>query len=170
MSRADLTRDACTFARAAELLGDPWTLLALRELFLGTRRFDDFQRQTGASPHLLSQRLKRLEAEGIVARRRYSLRPPRDEYRLTAQGRDLWPVVVALKGWGDRRRPAEEADAPPPMRLRHRGCGRPTEPCMTCSECGEPMAARDSIVEVSDAWAEARAARALPRDRAPRSG
>ncbi|MEC9435144.1 MAG: helix-turn-helix domain-containing protein [Pseudomonadota bacterium] len=171
MSRADLARDPCTVARAAELLGDPWTLLILRELFLGARRFDDFQRQTGGSPHLLSQRLKRLEADGVVRRRRYSLRPPRDEYRLTEKGRDLWPVVAALKGWGDRwladdvgiDAPDEEF-GPKTMRLVHRSCGAPALPRMACAACGEPMTARDSVVEVSPAWAEARAARA----RAPR--
>lgn len=166
MSRADLTHDACTVARAAELLGDAWTLLVLRELFLGQRRFDAIQRQTGASPPLLSQRLKRLEAEGIVARRPYSVHPPRDEYRLTAKGRELWPVVVALKGWGDRWC-AEDGAAPPPMRLRHAGCGAPTTPRMVCEACGEPMDALSSVVEYSDDWAAARAARGAPARKQP---
>lgn len=166
MSRADLSRDPCTVARAVELVGEPWTLMVLRELFLGTRRFDDFQRLTGASPHLLSRRLRRLEAEGVVTRRAYSQRPLRHEYRLTEKGRDLWPVIVALKAWGDRW---AEPQGEPPMQLRHKGCGARMIPRMVCPECGEPMEARDSAVEVSDDWARARAAKRGARGAEARS-
>jgi len=155
MSRADLSRSACTLARAAEIVGDAWTQVILRELFLGARRFDDIQRATGASPHLLSQRLKRLEAEGVVARRAYSARPPRRDYRLTERGLDLWPVIVALKTWGDRWL---GDGAPPPVSLTHIACGRPTAPRLTCSECGERLGARDCRADLSEAMLRERGA------------
>ena len=155
MSRADLERDACTVARTVGLVGDPWTLMILRECFLGSRRFDDFQRNTGASPHLVSQRLKKLEAEGVMERRAYSERPLRHEYRLTEKGRDLWPVVMTLKNWGDKWL----ADGPPPLRVRHKGCGHVAAPRIVCGACGEPMEARDAETVMDPGWAAARAAR-----------
>ena len=102
MSRSELASQTCSIARAVNLVGDEWSILILREIFLGNRRFDGFLRQTGMSSHLLSQRLKKLEAAGILRRLKYSERPPRFEYRLTEMGRDLWPVVVSFKRWGDR--------------------------------------------------------------------
>ena len=89
MGRAALSTQICTVARAAALVGDEWTIMILREMFLGTHRFDDFLRQTGMSSHLLSQRLKKLETAGVVRRAAYSQRPPRYEYRLTEMELDL---------------------------------------------------------------------------------
>ncbi len=152
MGRAALSSQTCTVARAVAVVGDQWTILILRELFLGTRRFDDFLRQTGMSPHLLSQRLKKLSAEGIVNRTAYSERPPRYEYRLTEMGRALWPVVIALKQWGDHWL----GDGELPVALRHKGCGAVTEPRMTCPECGEPMDAHDSEARLSQRFSEER--------------
>lgn len=140
MSRADLSSSACTVARAVAAVGDEWTLLILREMFLGTRRFDDFLRQTGMSSHLLSRRLKKLVALEIVRRSAYSERPLRHEYSLTGMGQDLWPIIVAMKQWGDRWL----LDGVPPVQIVHKGCESVTQPQMTCSECGEPMRARDA--------------------------
>src|SRR4029453_4454726 len=78
-----------------------WTLLVLRDVFLGIRRFDDFQRDLGVARNVLADRLARLVDEGILERRRYQERPERFEYRLTDKGRDLWPVIFALASWGD---------------------------------------------------------------------
>ncbi|MEM1315622.1 MAG: helix-turn-helix domain-containing protein, partial [Pseudomonadota bacterium] len=147
------SRSLCTVARATELVGEPWTLMILREMFLRSRRFDELQKYTGASPHLLSQRLKRMEAEGIVVRRRYQERPPRDEYRLTEKGRDLWPVIIALKTWGDKWRDPDGID---PVVIVHKGCGKVTRPSLVCSECGEPMEAHDASVELDPAFADER--------------
>ncbi len=152
MGRAALSSQTCTIARAAALVGDEWTIMILREMFLGTRRFDDFLRQTGMSSHLLSQRLKKLEIAGIVRRTAYSQRPPRYEYRLTEMGRTLWPVVISLKQWGDRWL----CDGETPVTLMHKGCGAVTEPRMTCPECGEPMNAIDSEVRLSTGFSEER--------------
>ncbi|MGB0572493.1 MAG: winged helix-turn-helix transcriptional regulator [Alphaproteobacteria bacterium] len=152
MSRSDLATQICTCARTIELLGNEWTLMVLRELFLGSRRFDEMQSQTGASPHTLSQRLKRLEREGILRRETYSTRPPRHEYRLTAKGRDLWPVIIAMKNWGDCW--FEEGGTP--VEIRHKGCGAKVAPRMTCPDCGERMHAHDAEPRLSPEFEHAR--------------
>ena len=145
MSRADLAEQSCTMARAVEVIGDPWTLMVLRELFLGVRRFDDFQRMTGASPHILSLRLKRLEEVGAIRREAYQQRPLRHEYRLTEKGAGLWPVIVALKTWGDRWL----GDGGCPVEIIHKGCGHAVTPTMACPDCGAPMEAHDAEARLS---------------------
>ena len=150
MSRSDLADQICTYARTIELLGNEWTLMILREMFLGARRFDDLRCQTGASPHTLSQRLKRLERAGILRRETYSERPPRHEYRLTARGRDLWPVIIAMKGWGDRW--LDAGDGAPPVAITHKACGHAVVPHTTCPDCGEVMHAHDAEARLSPAF------------------
>lgn len=148
MSRAELSNMTCSVARTLEIVGDSWSLMVLRELFLGSRRFDDLRRQTGGSPHLISQRLKRMEAEGIVTRRAYQQRPVRHEYRLTDKGIDLWPVIVTLKDWGDRW-----GDWPDevPLELVHKDCGHTTAVNITCTSCNATMSARDVRPQMSPA-------------------
>src|SRR6185437_16671788 len=92
----------CSIARALEVLGDRWTLLVIRDAFLGVHRFDDFQRDLGVARNVLSDRLARLVDEGLLERRRYQERPERFEYRLTEKGLDLFEVLAALMHWGDR--------------------------------------------------------------------
>lgn len=92
----------CSIAGALELIGDRWALLVIRDLSLGLRRYDDLRASTGIPAATLAARLKHLVLHGIVERVRYQERPPRDEYRLTPKGRDLWKVNVALREWGDR--------------------------------------------------------------------
>lgn len=157
MSRADLSRMTCTVARTVEIVGDPWTQMILREMFLGSRRFDELQRYTGVSPHTLSQRLKRLEAERIVRRHAYSDRPPRHEYQLTEKGHDLWPVILALKAWGDRWLNGVRGS---PIALTHVTCGKETRPCVVCSACGDPIEARTARATLSPKMARERAATA----------
>lgn len=152
MGRAALSSQTCTIARAAALVGDEWTIMIVRELFLGTRRFDGFLRQTGMSTHLLSQRLKKLETAGVIRRTAYSQRPARYEYRLTEMGRELWPVVISLKQWGDRWM----GDGETPVALIHKSCGHVTEPRMTCPECAEAMTAQDAEARLSDTFAAER--------------
>jgi DNA-binding HxlR family transcriptional regulator len=91
----------CPIADALAVVGDRWSLLALRELFLDVTRFNDIQANTGAPRASLIARLRDLEAAGLVERRRYCERPPRDDYVLTAAGRDLAPVLGALREWGE---------------------------------------------------------------------
>ena len=129
----------CSVARTLSVVGDRWTLLILRDCFLGARRFDEFEASLGVSPHLLSTRLGKLVENGILARRVYRARPTRHAYHLTARGRDLYPVIATLLRWGDRWMGGE---ADPPVELVHRDCGRVTTPTLVCSECGEPVRAR----------------------------
>ena len=130
----------CSVARALGVVGDRWTLLVLRDAFLGIRRFDDFQRDLGTTRHRLSDRLQKLVRHGILERVRYQDRPARFEYRLTEKGRDLYPIIVSLTRWGDRWMTDEDG---PPIELVHRGCGRRITPALTCPECGDPVVARD---------------------------
>ena len=145
MSRSDLPSHTCTIARAVAQVGDEWTLLIVREMFLGTRRFDDFLRLTGMSSHLLAQRLKKLEAEGVIRRAPYSERPPRHDYRLTEKGRDLWAVIIALKQWGDRWLGTDDT----PVQITHKACGKVVRPHMTCPDCGERIEAHDAEAQLS---------------------
>jgi DNA-binding HxlR family transcriptional regulator len=117
-------------------------LLILRELFVGSPRFEEMQAQTGVSSHLLSTRLRRLETDGILTRKRYSKRPIRYEYRLTAKGLDLFPVLLAPKAWGEKWsgfRPAEERSTT----IVHTGCGHETGLELLCPSCKKPFGARD---------------------------
>ena len=117
--------------------------MILREIFLGSRRFDEFQRYTGASPHSLSQRLKQLCADEILQKRQYSDHPPRFEYHLTQKGRDLWPVIIALKTWGDTW-----MDVDQPIDLVHTVCGQVMTPQIICPDCGDPIEARHCRAQV----------------------
>ena len=98
MRRDEIGEVPCSVARTLSVIGDRWTLLVLRDAFLRTRRFEDFQRQLGVTRHLLADRLKKLVAEDILLKVRYQEKPARCEYRLTRKGRDLHPVIVSLVG------------------------------------------------------------------------
>jgi DNA-binding HxlR family transcriptional regulator len=137
----------CSIARTLELIGERWTLLVIRDLFLGRRRFDAIQESLGIARNVLSARLRRLMDEGLVEKRLYRERPPRYEYFLTEKGLDLWPVLVALLGFGDRHLAGE---AGPPVRIVHEGCGGIVDDRRICRRCGKPL--------------EVREARALPRE------
>jgi len=133
----------CSIARALELVGERWTMLVLREVFLGVRRFDAIQRDLGVARNVLATRLQRLVAEDVLEKVPYEERPPRHEYRLTAKGLDLWPVIVELLRWGDRY----AAPAGPPVVLRHRDCGGLLDEWRICENCGKPLGPRDVHAE-----------------------
>ncbi len=135
----------CSVARGVSVVGDPWTLLVLREAFLGTRRFEDFHASIGASRAVLSGRLEKLVENGIFERRPYQEKPTRHEYRLTEKGLDLYPVIAALLRWGDRWMAGA---AGPPVELVHRHCGCTTTPTLVCSECREPLRAHEMKVKL----------------------
>jgi DNA-binding HxlR family transcriptional regulator len=126
----------CSVARSLSVVGDRWTLLVLRDCFRGVRRFDDFLKVLGVSPHVLSTRLARLVEHGVLERRPYREKPVRYEYRLTEKGVDLYPVIVGLLRWGDRWMADEKG---PPVELVHRACGHRIHPQLACPECGEPV-------------------------------
>src|SRR5690349_8852205 len=122
----------CSVARAGGLVADPWTLLILRDLFLGLRRYEELRRDLGVATNVLADRLDRLVSAGLAERHRYAERPVRHEYRLTDAGRDLYGVVLALMAWGDRHLAAEG----PPLRLIHAACGKSAAPTVACDQCG----------------------------------
>ena len=125
----------CSIAGALDVVGEKWSLLVVRELFLGVRRFSDIAANTGAPRDILTARLRRLEELGVITRRAYSERPPRHEYMLTEAGKDLRPVIMTLKHWGDTY---VAHDHQPPV-LEH-SCGATFEPRMACAACGEVIA------------------------------
>ena len=129
----------CSVAQCLEIVGDWWTLLIVRDVFMGVLRFEEFQQRLGISRNILIQRLTSLVEHGILEKIRYSDHPPRYEYRLTATGRDLWPVLDAMRQWGDKY----AAPDGPPVKMIHTSCGHVAESVMTCSCCGEPLALRD---------------------------
>src|SRR3954467_7367614 len=123
----------CSIAGALELIGERWTLLIVRDLFLGVRRFDDLQGDLGIARNVLRDRLNRLVDEGMVRKRRYQERPERFEYVLTEKGVDLWPVLHSMLTWGDRYAAPENG---PATLVEHRGCGGGNDDPPDCESCG----------------------------------
>ena len=136
----------CSIASALETLGERWTLLILRDAFLGTRRFDDFQRSLGIARNILTARLKTLTDEGLLERRRYQERPERYEYRLTEKGVDLWPVLFTLMRYGDKHL----VDGMPATRVEHRACGTSIDDHMCCPKCGVQVGPHDVVATRGD--------------------
>jgi DNA-binding HxlR family transcriptional regulator len=134
--------DNCSVARTLAVIGEKWSLVVLREVFQGVRRFDDMRDRTGVPRQVLSDRLAHLVGEGVL--RRESYREPgqreRHEYRLTQKGIDLHPVLVALMAWGDRYAADPEG---PSIELRHRECGAPVALVLECADGHGPLTARD---------------------------
>jgi DNA-binding HxlR family transcriptional regulator len=135
MARDDFGTMSCSMARALDVIGDPWTPLVLRDLYLGLTRFDELAADLGIARNLLVRRLDHLVDRGVVERRRYQHHPPRDDYRLTAAGRDIVPILMALTAWGDRWVGPTEG---PPIRFRH-SCGKVVQPSVTCPACNQPF-------------------------------
>jgi DNA-binding HxlR family transcriptional regulator len=133
----------CSVAKSLELVGERWTMLVVREVFLGNRRFDEIASRLGIARNVLTARLGRLVDEGVLERSRYQERPERFEYRLTEKGIDLWPVIVSLIQFGDRYYAPEG----PPMVLRHKVCGGQVDAHRECDRCGARLTARDVVAQ-----------------------
>ena len=131
----------CPIARATDLIGDWWTPLVLRDLFLGNRRFDALQESLGIPRAVLAQRLDRLVTEGMVTKVAYEERPPRYEYRLTDKGRDFWGVLAAMWRWGSDWMWTDEEGGPPVV-LKDRESGRVVRPVVVDEATGEPLDVR----------------------------
>src|SRR3954463_15468421 len=135
--RCVLTRtyedQVCSIARALEIVGDRWTLLIVRDGFLGLKRFQEFEADLGAPKKVLSERLQRLVEEEILERRLYQERPERHEYLLTEKGRGPWRGLAPPLMWGEEDYVDE---AGPPRLLRHRRCGGRLDYSLRCKKCG----------------------------------
>ncbi|TDO47922.1 HxlR family transcriptional regulator [Kribbella sp. VKM Ac-2527] len=126
----------CSLAQSLELIGDWWTPLVLRDLYLGLDRFDQFVTDLGISRNLLTDRLSTLIEGGLVERTPYQQNPVRYAYSLTEAGREFVPILMAITAWGDRWATPEGG---PPIRFTHDTCGNVTTPTVCCSECGDPL-------------------------------
>lgn len=137
MRRKSFEDMPCSVAQFLEVAGEWWSMLVVRDAFLGVTRFDDFHERLGISRNVLTQRLEHLVAHGVLAREPYQDNPVRYDYRLTGKGRALWPVLTAMRQWGD------EWAAPdgPPLVVVHKSCGHPSTAVMVCDACGEELAA-----------------------------
>src|ERR1700685_2509785 len=141
MLGSDYEGQVCSIAGALEVVGERWSLLIVRNVFLGLRRFDEIQSNLGIARNVLQTRLTRLLEQGVLEKRLYQEHPPRSEYRLTEKGLDLWPTVVALMQWGDRY---AVPPAGPAVLLEHRGCGGAGDKHRVCYTCGARLSVRDA--------------------------
>ena len=139
MERKSFSDMHCSVAQCLEIVGEWWSLLIIRDVFLGITRFDEMQERLGISRNVLNQRLARLVSADVLVKVAYSEHPPRFDYRLTDKGRDLWPVITMMRQWGDKY----AAPDGPPMELIHKGCGHVSQATVVRSECGEPIGPRD---------------------------
>jgi DNA-binding HxlR family transcriptional regulator len=143
-SAADWSVDGCTIGAAMAILGERWTVVVCREVFTGVRRFADMRQRTGIPRQVLANRLAHLVEVGILRREPY--REPgareRHEYRLTDKGLELWPVLVALREWGDRHLAGPQG---PPLRTVHRDCGAEVRTELYCA-AGHRVAAHRDVV------------------------
>mgnify|MGYP003514577615 CR=1 FL=1 len=155
MKRSTLADRECAIAKSSAELVDAWSFMILRELFLGNHRFDGILRQTGMSPRSLTLRLAHLLEAGVLEKREYQQTPQRFDYRLSQKGIELWPVLIALKQWGDKWHGPWGEDGPP-VQLMHKGLGHALSVRMVCDECGKPVDAHASEVTCSRAFAAER--------------
>jgi DNA-binding HxlR family transcriptional regulator len=135
------SKRVCSITDALSIVGDRYALLVARELIYGRRRFDQIAATTGAPRDVLTARLRKLEAAGVIERRPYSERPVRHEYHLTEAGRELHPILLALREWGDRHRNAGAE----PVVFTH-SCGAEFHALTVCEACREPIALGDLTV------------------------
>jgi DNA-binding HxlR family transcriptional regulator len=135
----------CAVARTLSVIGDRWTLLVLRDAFLGVRRFEAFRASLGLSRHRLADRLAKLVKHGVLRRERYQDRPPRFEYRLTEKGIELYGVIATIAGWGDKHMSGRKG---PSVERVHRACGHATALRLACDHCGAAVTARDMTARI----------------------
>ncbi|MDT7666050.1 MAG: hypothetical protein QOD04_5606 [Pseudonocardiales bacterium] len=131
---------ACSIARTLDVIGEPWSPLILRDIYVGINRFEQIQQELDISRKVLTERLKWLVENEVLQRHAYSERPPRYEYRLTAKGLELCDLLLVMVRWGDRWTAGE---AGPPVLYRHHACGQVSHVELRCSVCAEPMRATD---------------------------
>ncbi|MEU0484133.1 helix-turn-helix domain-containing protein [Streptosporangium sp. NPDC006013] len=140
MQRTRFGDMACSIARTLDVVGEPWSPLILRNVYVGIARFDQIQQSLDISRKVLTERLKWLVENDVLERREYSSRPPRHEYALTAKGLELCDLLLVMVRWGDRWTAGE---AGPPVLYRHHACGEISHVELHCSVCDRPMRAAD---------------------------
>lgn len=128
----------CSVAQCLDVVGDSWTMLIVRDAFSGLTRFDEFQERLGVPRNTLRDRLRKLVDAGVFETVPYSEHPPRYDYRLTDAGRDLWPILTAMRQWGD-----QHGTPAGPARLVHTACGTPAEAIAVCPSCDEALGPAD---------------------------
>lgn len=146
MARKRFDDSNCSVARALNQVGDWWSLLIVLHGMYGTRRFVDFQKELGIAKNILCDRLTRLVEDGVLKKVDVGEHGSRFEYRLTDKGRDLFPIVIALRQWGDKWNPAPDE---PPLDLRDRATGQPVRMVQVQSAEGNPLTVRDVFVSDS---------------------
>ncbi len=141
MLRRDYPGQACSLAKSLEVIGERWSLLIVRDVMAGNRRFSGIQSSLGIARNVLAARLQRLVDEEILERRAYQESPPRHEYFLTEKGLDLWPALLALMHWGDRHSAGPDG---PPVLVVHKECGGAVTDRGICEACGAVLTACDA--------------------------
>jgi DNA-binding HxlR family transcriptional regulator len=139
MQRTDFGEMVCSIARTLDVIGEPWSPLILRDVWVGFTRFEQIQADLGISRKVLTERLNHLVERGILERRAYDRRP-RFEYVLTEKGTELVELLMVMRAWGDKWLAGE---AGPPVLYRHHACGEISQVELRCTRCGEPMHAGD---------------------------
>jgi len=147
MQRTSFNEMRCPIARSLEHVGDWWNILILRDAFRGVTRFDGFRESLGVAPNILTRRLKGLVESGLMERRRYSDRPPRDEYILTQRGRDFRPVLLGLMTWGNQHFPPDG----PRTQIVDKITGEPADPVLVDRKTGRLIEGSDFQVKRSSA-------------------
>jgi DNA-binding HxlR family transcriptional regulator len=137
----DYPGQSCSIASSLEVVGERWSLLIIRDIFRGRRRFDQIQESLGIARNVLTTRLNRLVEADILERRPYQTSPERHEYFLTEKGLDLWPVLVSLLAWGDKHCAPETGG---PRLIVHKDCGGEVNDRRICEKCGEYLEARQA--------------------------
>jgi DNA-binding HxlR family transcriptional regulator len=144
MQRTRFDQMACSIARTIDVAAEPWSLLIVRDVWVGIRRFDELQHSLGISRRALAERLRWLCDHDVLERQPYSERPVRHEYALTPRGQGFADVLLAISAWGDRWTSGPEG---PPVLLTHATCGSRTHAEIHCASCGEALHAADVVVE-----------------------
>lgn len=137
----DYPGQQCSIASSLEVVGERWSLLIIRDVLRGKRRFDQIQSSLGVARNVLTKRLTRMVEAGILEKRPYQTGPARYEYFLTEKGLDLWPVLMAYLEWGDKYC---EPESGPPRLIVHKGCGGEVDGRRICQKCGAFLEVRDA--------------------------
>jgi len=132
----NIDNELCAIARTLSVVGDRWTLLVIRDCFLGSRRFDEFQKGIGLSRHRLADRLNKLVENKVLEKVLYQEKPPRYEYLLTERGKQLQPLLLVLATWGNQWMTDKDGAL---LEYEHRTCEHKTIPVLSCGECGDPI-------------------------------